>query len=286
MNPLNRLPLTRLKIGAASLLYKGVSLVYRDPRRRITRSGIRFEVDLTEGIDLSLFLFGGFQRHVARNRYFRLAEDAVVLDVGANAGIMTLQFAARVPRGHVYSFEPTHHAAGRLRTNLGLNPTLAERVTLMQTFVSDRAEPAPPLKAFASWKVDGDPGGEQHPVHLGTVLSTEGVGAITVDRFAAAQGLARLDLIKIDTDGHELDVLRGAAASLECFRPAILFEVGLYAMRERGIGFADYEAFLGPLGYRILDARNGREITAANHRRIIPGRGTIDALALPAREGR
>ena len=93
MGLLNRLPLTRVKIGIARILYKGLPPRYRKQKQRITRGGIRYEADLSEGIDLSLFLFGGFQKHVTHSRFVEIPEDAVILDVGANIGVMTLQFA-------------------------------------------------------------------------------------------------------------------------------------------------------------------------------------------------
>lgn len=281
MSFLNSLPLTRIKIGIARVLYQGLPPSYRRGRHRVTRGGIRYEVDLTEGIDLSLFLFGGFQRHVTQSRLVTIPADGVVFDVGANAGVMALQFARLVPRGHVYAFEPTHYAFARLRTNLGLNPDLAARITATQSFVSAHSGDRPASRVFASWKVDGTRGDDRHPVHLGTPVSAEGVGTTTVDDFVAHHGLSRLDFIKIDTDGHELEVLKGAAATLRRFRPAVVFEIGLYVMRERGIDFSVYEEYFGSLGYRVLDSKTGREITRANHQRIIPARGTIDALALP-----
>jgi FkbM family methyltransferase len=284
MSLLNRLPLTRIKIGIARLLYQGLPPGYRKRKRRITRGGIRYEVDLSEGIDLSLFLFGGFQQHVTRSRFVQIPADAVILDVGANVGVMTLQFARLAPQGHVYAFEPTHYAFGRLQTNLSLNPALAARITAAQVFVSARSGERPAAPVFASWKVDGTRSAGQHPVHLGTASSAEGVGTTTLDEFAGASGLNRADLIKIDTDGHELKVLQGAVQVLGRFRPAVIFEVGMYVMREWGIGFSHYEELFRPLGYRILDSKTGREITTANHRSIIPVLGTIDALALPSPE--
>ncbi|MFP5287687.1 MAG: FkbM family methyltransferase [Thermoanaerobaculia bacterium] len=282
MSLLNSLPLTRIKIGIARVLYKGLPPSYRRGTHRITRGGIRYEVDLSEGIDLSLFLFGGFQRHVTRSRFASIPADGVVFDVGANAGVMALQFAKLVPPGHVYAFEPTHYAFARLRANLGLNPELAARITAIQTFVSASRDDRPAPQVFASWKVDGSRSDGRHPVHLGTPVSAEGVGATTVDARAAEHGLSRLDFVKIDTDGHEMEVLKGAAETLKRFRPAVVFEIGLYVMQERGIGFSAYEEYFRSLGYRVLDSKTGREITTANHHRIIPARGTIDALALPA----
>jgi len=57
-------------------------------------------------------------------------------------------------------------------------------------------------------------------------------------------------------------------------------------MEERGIGFGHYEDYFRSLGYRVLDSRTGRSITAASHREVIPARGTIDALALPEERDR
>ncbi|HYO15160.1 MAG TPA: FkbM family methyltransferase [Thermoanaerobaculia bacterium] len=281
MSLLNSLPLTRIKIGIARVLYKGLPPSYRRGQHRITRGGIRYEVDLTEGIDLSLFLFGGFQRHVTRSRFASIPADGVIFDVGANTGVMALQFAKLAPRGHVYAFEPTHYAFARLQTNLGLNPDLAARITAIQIFVSASRGDRPAPQIFASWKVDGTRDDGRHPVHLGTPVSAEGVGTTTVDTFVAEHGLARLDFVKIDTDGHEMEVLKGAVETLDRFRPAVVFEIGLYVMQERGIDFSPYEEYFRSLGYRVLDSKTGREITAANHQRIIPARGTIDALALP-----
>ena len=62
---LGRLPWTRLRIAMAKVLYRLVHLVYRQDKRVIERSGISYEVDLSEGIDLAVFLFGNFQRHVS-----------------------------------------------------------------------------------------------------------------------------------------------------------------------------------------------------------------------------
>src|SRR5712692_4491875 len=92
---LHRLPLTRIKLRAARIMYRALKLVLRDDHRLIQRGGINYEIDLAEGIDLSLFVFGGFQDHVTKTKYFPLTSDAIVLEVGANVGTMSLKFAQR-----------------------------------------------------------------------------------------------------------------------------------------------------------------------------------------------
>ena len=133
---INRLPLTQIKMFFGKILYRLVHLICHEDKRIIIRNGIKYEIDLSEGIDLSLFLFGNFQKHVSQNKYLSLPQDAVIFDVGANAGIMSLQFATLVPLGKVYSFEPTFYAFSKLEKNLELNPELAKRIVVIQSLVS------------------------------------------------------------------------------------------------------------------------------------------------------
>ena len=239
-------------------------------------------MDITEGLDLSLFLFGNFQRHVSDNRFIQLAEDAVIMDIGANVGIMTLKFARAVPKGKVYAFEPTHYALQKLQRNLSLNDDLNDRIVPINTFVSSKAQKAGQIQAFSSWKIDTKIGDDQHPVHGGKAMSTEGVPTTTLDDFVEDQSINRIDFIKIDTDGHEFDVLSGARQSIRNFRPIIIFELGQYVMEERGISFIDYLELFGDLGYSMSDAANNKPIEPGNYKRRIPKQGTIDVLARPS----
>jgi FkbM family methyltransferase len=279
-----RIPITRLKIAGARLLYRLVKLTGHPDVLIAERHGIRFKLDLREGIDLSVFLFGAFQKHVFSNKLYALKPDAIVLDVGANAGFMTLQFARLCPQGHVYAFEPTHYAVQRFRENMLLNPELAQRVTFLQCFVSDKAESQPHLVAYASWPVAGNPAGTEaavHAVHLGRALSTEGVPAITLDVWMEDVDPRRVDFIKIDTDGHEWSVLRGAEKLIARFKPAIIFEIGQYVMEEKGLDFNSYLSFFQAQKYKLYNSAGGQLLTASNWKKIIPRLGTIDVLALP-----
>ena len=278
-----KLPWTRLKLLAARALYFPARLAFRKKSGTIVRRGIRYHVDLGEGIELSLALFGAFQPHVIRNRFLRLPKDAGIIDVGANVGILTLQLAQGVPEGRVVAFEPTHYAFARLARNLSLNPELSARIEAVQSFVSSRTAKSADLPAYASWRVDGTAAPDAHPLHGGSRKGTDAIGSWSLDDFAAQRGLTRIDFIKIDTDGHELEVLLGARNLLARCRPVIVFEIGGYVMRERGVHFADYLEVLTPLGYSLFDAKRGSRIDLGNHAARIPARATIDIAAVPDR---
>jgi FkbM family methyltransferase len=275
----NWLPLTRLKLLIARGLFCLVKPIYGAEKRIVRRGGLNYEIDISEGLDLSLFLFGNFQKHVSENKFVDFPLDAVIFDVGANVGIMSLQFASKVPKGIVYAFEPTHYALAKLKKNLWLNREVASRIQVIHTFVSSKENNHQEIRAFSSWKINKAPGVGQHPVHGGTAMSSEGVPTITIDDFVTSRGIERLDFIKIDTDGHEFDVLLGAKNTIERFRPQIIFELGQYVMEERGIDFKDYNSFFDRLGYSLTDAADNKPITLSNYCSRIPREGTIDVLA-------
>ena len=274
---LRNLPLTLFKLKIARVLYWCVRLFVRDDHRTVERRSIHYDLDLSEGFDLSLLLFGEFQGHVARCRYLNLPNDAVVFDVGANFGIMSLQYSKLVERGHVHAFEPTDYAFAKLKRNLQLNPNLAGRVTANQLFVSSSTSAKANLKAHSSWKINGQ-NGKAHPLHGGTVQIATNVPAITLDDYCIQQDIKRVDFIKIDTDGHEYDVLCGARKTISAYHPAIIFEVGVYVMKEHGITFDHYLSFFEPLGYQLMDSKSGRRINRDNYQQQIPLKSTIDVL--------
>lgn len=276
---LHRLPLTRIRLRAARIMYRALKLVLRNDHRLIRRGGINYEIDLSEGIDLSLFVFGGFQDHVTKTKYFPVTPNAIVFDVGANIGTMTLKFAQRAPDGHVYAFEPTDYAFRKLRHNLSLNPELSKRVTPIQAFISGRSE-ANPSMVYSSWKIDGSTS-ETHPLHGGAMQSAESADAFTIDDFCRARQIQRVDLIKIDTDGHELKVLMGARDTLAGALPYVIFEAGLYSIAEGGDVFEQYFDYLSSFGYTLINSSNGHKVTRTNYQKEIPLRSTIDIIAVP-----
>jgi FkbM family methyltransferase len=277
---INHLPITQIKLFCGRILYSILHLIYREDRRIITRNGIKYEVDLSEGIDLSVFAFGKFQGNVSDNKHISLPEDAVVFDVGANFGIMALQYAKAVSSGKVYAFEPTYYAFSKLKRNLELNPELAKRIVTVQSFVSSRTCKETNIKAYASWKVGGAVENGRHSIHRGTIKSTEGIGKLSLDDFCVENKIGRLDFIKIDTDGHEYEVLKGAQKVITKFKPIVIFEVGLYVMEENNIDFSIYLNYFGSLGYSLFTSGNIKKIDAANYRRCIPSKGTTDILAI------
>lgn len=270
-------PITRGKIAIARWLSLLVRLFLKD-KQIVTRNGIHFELDLKEGIDFHVFLFGNFQRHVIKNKLIKIPEDSVIFDVGANIGIMSLFFAQQAKRGQIHAFEPTKFALTKFRRNLELNEELSKRIIVNNCFVSSKSSEKSQLTAYSSWPLVGHQ--EKHPVHLGVAKESGGVPAITLDEYANLNDIQNIFLIKIDTDGHEFEVLNGMKEVLEKIRPNVIFEIGIYVMLEKNLSFSDYENLFNKYKYS-LHTTNGVGITPDNFEKYIPQLGTIDILAIP-----
>jgi len=275
-----KIPMTRIRIAVAHALYFLFRALLGKNKRIIQRSGVFYEVDLSEGIDLSLFLFGNFQSYVIQNKYFSLEKDAIVFDVGANVGSMALRFAQGASEGHVYAFEPTDYAFKKLQRNLSLNPKLADLISAVQQFLSDQTQSDPQIRAYASWKVDGS-AKNSHPLHGGTIKPAESVPAITLDHFCTQKQIQRIDLIKIDTDGHEHKVLKGARKTIKKYLPFVVFEIGGYVLNEQELEFEQFHDYFESLGYSLFNAKNGKKINLQNFSNQIPLRATTDIIAIP-----
>ena len=127
----------------------------------------------------------------------------LVLDVGANLGAYTILFARWVaPDGRVHAFEPAPESRAGLARQIELNG-VADRVSIHSEAVAGSSGAA----RFQASGLRGDnrlsPGGDD-----GLVIRT-----ITIDDFCAAASLDP-DVMKIDVEGAELDVLRGARATI------------------------------------------------------------------------
>ncbi len=267
---------TESKIKLARVLYRLLKLAGFRDEQVVTRSGVRFQLDLREGIDVSIFLFGGFQNHVVS--VSPGVAGAVIFDVGANIGAISLPLARRYPQAQLHSFEPTYFALEKFRRNLALNPLLATRVTVNPCFVGSTSETMPEAKAYASWRVDGTTGAEVHDTHFGHKM--EATSARTsLDDYVKANDIPQVHLMKIDTDGQEFEVLAGAQKLIATSRPRIVMEMCPYLLEEKHLTLKDYVQVLGP-AYRMTELRTGRLFDDKAFARV-SRRGGIDVLAEP-----
>jgi FkbM family methyltransferase len=248
---------TAHKIAAARMLYwivrSGRALMGKTDRQLVRRNGIVYDLDLSQGIDFAIYL-GVYERATSAALRRLVPRDALVLDIGANIGAHTLALADLVgPAGRVLAFEPTDYAYTKLSRNLALNPDLARRVAACHCFLAP-ADAAPvPSAIYSAWPLAREEG--LHAKHLGREMATQQAQARSIDSILAELADRPVSLVKLDVDGFECDVLKGATKLLAETRPIFVMELAPYVLEERGASLAELLSFFVPAGYRFYDER-------------------------------
>ncbi len=171
----------------------------------------------------------------------------------------TLQLARLVGvDGKVIAIEPTDFAYGKLKANLELNAGLNRAVKTHRAILGDGVEKRKYDDIYSSWPLTE--GENRHEKHLGVPMSTAGARVVTMDALIEAEGLEEVALVKIDVDGHECEVLRGAKKTLSTYRPVIVMELAPYVLKERGCALEEVLELLRECGYKMYDERSGKEI--------------------------
>lgn len=215
-------------------------------------------VNLADHIGSHIYWYGGYNLDIAHVLDRVLSPGMVVLDVGANMGEISLVAANRVgTSGQVVAFEPLSSMREELQKNLELNPGMA--VDVAPIGLSDSARKA---NVFSNETSDGA-GAVNHGLAslyqqvTGAKRPAETIELTTLDSWAAETNPERIDLIKVDVEGEELAVLKGAAETLRKYRPKLIVEVQRETCEAAGYSPAEILKFLGGLGYTFSRIRRG-----------------------------
>jgi FkbM family methyltransferase len=181
---------------------------------------------------------------VAIRNSFPGFNPAVIFDVGANVGQSAVAFAEAFPEAAIYTFEPVASVYRTLEANVADRPLVrAFNVALGRrsgsAYVSKR-------RVSPSNRVVESPS----LLKRGKV---EIVAMTAGDAFCVEHGVEHVDFLKIDTEGHDLDVLVGFQRMLADERVDVLeTEVGMNPENRRHVPFEAVKAHLEPLGYRLF----------------------------------
>jgi FkbM family methyltransferase len=199
-----------------------------------TTDGASMQIASNDWIGRHLYLTGEYERSVLDVLFSLARPNDVLLDVGANIGYISASFLHRIPGSEVIAVEPQTGIVGMLLgNNLRRYP---DRYHIFPFALSEAS-------GRASFLVSDGNLGDGRLVETGDYEITTRRGD---DVLAKTE---KIDLVKIDVQGHELHVLRSMQSTLERLKPrAILFE-------DDENQLSDIAALLQELGYVVRGIR-------------------------------
>jgi FkbM family methyltransferase len=173
-------------------------------------------------------------------------------DIGANVGVYSVLLSRLCgPTGRVWAFEPVPDTYWRLRETLVLNR--CENVVPLATAICDKSGSVKMNlfdAQFAEWNSLGTPSmraPDGNPVLPGQSIDVEGQ---TLDQFCEAEGVERINFLKVDVEGFEVAVFRGAERLLRDRRVDYLcFEISKEPLKGAGVESRDVFRSLETHGY-------------------------------------
>ncbi len=160
-----------------------------------------------------------------------IKENAVILDIGANIGNHSVYWAAKANAKRIYSFEPVQDTFKILEKNIQINE-LTDKVRIYNMGLSNE-------------KINGSIS-HYDPKNIGaTSIKQDLNGNLVLDKLDNIEiEEDAIDFVKIDVEGHELEVFQGARETLTKYRPTIFVET-FWDKRPK------VHEYLTSLGYRL-----------------------------------
>jgi FkbM family methyltransferase len=170
-----------------------------------------------------------------------IPEGGFVVDVGGYVGDHTIAYSEAVgPNGAVIAFEPYRLAFECLKYNMKDKPNVVCEFAALGA-IEGIARIDCKIENYGMAAI-GDSGEE--------------VELTTLD--ARMKGATRFDLLKIDSEGTEIEVLKGGKKTIDKFKPIMLIEVNEHTLKLRGYTKQDLLNAISELGYRYRNVYEGQ----------------------------
>src|SRR5688572_23140723 len=238
--------------------------------KTVKRGEINYQLDLSMLLDHEVFFYQMNEDPAFKFLFKQLRSDFIVLDVGANIGYLTLNFARACPQGFVYSFEPDSQNFESLKKNVQLNKY--KNIKIFKNGLGSKKEKAILYKCFP-WNPGANRILSKAP---GQKHEGECIDIVPLDQIAEDEKIPKVDLLKIDVEGFEMFVILGARKLIERWKPILFIEVATANLKQQNYTARNLIEAIEDLGYLVLDARTGQPID-----KTFPDHHT-DALCFPS----
>lgn len=184
-----------------------------------------------------------------------ISKGSVVIDVGANIGIYSMIAARKTgDTGHVYAFEPSDWAYSRLNKNIAKNKL--GNIIVAKVGVSEKSG------ELSFYMCEDDAYNSIGSSPMEDIKEVRKIQVISLDEFCMDKKIDNVDVIKIDTEGADYLVLKGAESILKNSDQAPIIFCEYNKVVKDGFDFSleNYRAYLMEMGYSLFEISNGELI--------------------------
>ncbi|OGL46381.1 MAG: hypothetical protein A2161_03000 [Candidatus Schekmanbacteria bacterium RBG_13_48_7] len=171
-------------------------------------------LDITQYVQRKYF-FENYGQELAGIMFKYLKPDSVFVDIGAHVGYFSVLAAQIAINGEIICFEPLPQNYTKLVQNININRL--KNASINQLGLSNQS---------GTFTLHVDPyndGGHSFDDNWCFYSHPLPVNVVTFDEWTEKNKINRIDFIKIDVEGHELNVIQGMVESLKKFKPGIIF---------------------------------------------------------------
>lgn len=214
--------------------------------------------DISTDIGRLLFLNRSFENEEITFISELLAKrgSCTVIDVGANIGWHTISWAKACPLINLCAFEPSRNTVKYLKENIALNG-VSKQVSVFEQAVSEECG----MQYF--YDCSDNAYSSLKDTKRKAVKERYEVKVTTIDDFVASSGITNLQFIKIDVEGFETEVLKGALKTLSGLKPDLFVEI--YQGANSNEDPAKTISMLTDLGYKAYIFHKGQLLPFRSH---------------------
>lgn len=177
--------------------------------------------------------------------FYKVKVNDVVLDAGANCGHLSIFFSKLIGKGgQVYAFEPDIFNIERIDKNIELNKDLVGNIIIQELLLWNENKlldfyEAGTVGSSAVWIPDSD-----------KCVKKE---AVRIDDWVAKNNVKKLDFIKMDIEGAEIEAIEGCVQTIENLKPN--FAIASYHLVNGEATYIKLEAFFKKINYPYKTVR-------------------------------
>lgn len=207
-------------------------------------TGVRMIGGMGDQISRFILFYSDWQDYLWEPQTLRLAlrllpPNGQVFIAGAHIGYHALHLALKAEDGHVFAFEPVQSLFTKLSKNFQI--AKLSSLTIENMALSQKSAEAVTLSVA----------GMRSSIDVPLAEGVETVKAVSLDDYAKACGVDRVELIFLDIEGSELNVLQGATNMLETL-PDLILEVNRPGLYAQGQSPDFLYGFLKQKGYKVF----------------------------------